>query len=52
MQPEEQHGFREDFSCNDLVHSLRMLAEKAEECEYMASWDASCEKHSARSLVF
>eukprot|EP00973_Karenia_brevis_P052313 7269822-Karenia_brevis.AAC.1 len=49
LQPAEQTGFRPAYSCSDLVHVTRMIAEKADEWGEQV-WAASLDLEKAFDL--
>ena len=51
LQGQEQAGFRPGYSSNDVVHSLRMIAEKSEEWGEEV-WAASLDLEKAFDKVF
>ena len=50
LQPEEHAGFRADYSCSDIVHFLRLIAEKAQEWG-VPVWVASLDLEKAFDKV-
>ena len=50
FQPEEQAGFRATYSCSDVVHTLRLVAEKSQEWG-LDLWVASLDLEKAFDKV-